>query len=434
MQPTKAKGDKVEASVPIGTDKQAAPAKGAPVKYKQKLTTLDVASQVAALKAKLLGKRLSNIYDLDKKTYLFKIGSGEEKEVLLIEVGTRFHTTLHEFDKKTIPSGLTMRMRRHLKSKRVEAIEQLGAERVIKLQFGSGEATYYMFLEFYAKGNMVLTDKDLMIICLTRSFEYTEDDKIAVGTRYPVEKAASLKLDDLKVSMEEIDKNNVKGKDGKLPRANDLYFSILKCCHMGMINPILSRVGIKPSDILPDGKKEDFLEALKYGYSIFERPTSGSGYLIRTKVTPSNKPQIAAPAVQTATETPEVVGQRLVKDATVGLNYFEVTPILFEDFSQNPELVVEEMPDFDQALRVYFENLPAIGEEEKQQDSFQNQTWKKYENIKQDQESRLKVIHEGIEDNYEKAQLIENNISEIQAIIDVGMCQTRSSTRSSRSG
>lgn len=79
------------------------------------------------------------------------MGSGEDKEVIHIEVGIRFNTSLADYDKKTIPSGLTMRMRKHLKSKRIEAIDQLGVERVVRIQLGSGEATYYLFLEFYAK-------------------------------------------------------------------------------------------------------------------------------------------------------------------------------------------------------------------------------------------------------------------------------------------
>ena len=71
--------------------------------------------------------------------------------MLHIEVGIHFNTTLQEYDKKTIPSGMVMRMRKNLKSKRVESIEQIGVERVVRIQFGSGEATVFLFLEFYAK-------------------------------------------------------------------------------------------------------------------------------------------------------------------------------------------------------------------------------------------------------------------------------------------
>ena len=91
--------------------------------------------------------------------------------------------------------------------------------------------------------------------------------RVAIGSRYPVEKAASLKLEDIVLNLEEIDKNNIKGKDGKMPRANDLYFSLLKCCHMGMVNSILHQFGIKPTEELKADQKERFLESLKNGLS-----------------------------------------------------------------------------------------------------------------------------------------------------------------------
>lgn len=237
---------------------------------------------------------------------------------------------------------------------------------------------------------------------------------MAVGHRYPVEKAATIKLEDLVVSSEEIDKNNVKGKDGKLPRANDLYFSILRCCHMGMINSILNSFSIKPSEELQPKDKDQFLEALKHGYNFFARPMAGSGYLVRTKDDPTKEAKQVTPQEP---KKPAKEGEQQIIVIQKGLNYFEVTPILFEDYHKNPDYVVEEMTDFDDAMRTYFENVQLVTEENA--DNYQAQAYKKYENIKSDQENRLRVIQESIDDNYIKAQLIENNIAEIQAIIDV---------------
>jgi len=178
------------------------------------------------------------------------------------------------------------------------------------------------------------------------------------------------------VNIEEIDKYNIKGKDGKMPRANDLYFSLLKCCHMGMVNSILNQHGIKPSEELKKDQKDRFLESLKYGYSIFERPSSGGGYLVKTAEQPGKE--------QKAGEQEEVIkkegedGQVIV--VRKGMNYFEVTPILFEDYKQDPTYVVEEHTDFDEAMRIYFENVQLVSTE--QSENFQNQVWRKYENIK----------------------------------------------------
>jgi predicted ribosome quality control (RQC) complex YloA/Tae2 family protein len=50
-----------------------------------------------------------------------------------------------------IPSGFSMKLRKHLKSKRFEKITQLGDDRIIDIQFGSGEAAHHLIVELYDK-------------------------------------------------------------------------------------------------------------------------------------------------------------------------------------------------------------------------------------------------------------------------------------------
>lgn len=40
-------------------------------------------------------------------------------------------------------------MRKHLKSRRLEKLQQLGEDRIVDFQFGSGEAAYHVILELY---------------------------------------------------------------------------------------------------------------------------------------------------------------------------------------------------------------------------------------------------------------------------------------------
>ncbi len=44
-----------------------------------------------------------------------------------------------------------IQLRKHLKSRRLESIEQLGIDRIVDLQFGSGEAAYHLIVELYDK-------------------------------------------------------------------------------------------------------------------------------------------------------------------------------------------------------------------------------------------------------------------------------------------
>lgn len=67
-------------------------------------------------------------------------------------------------------------MRKHLKNKRLEVLKQLGMDRIVDLQFGTGEAAYHVVLELYDRGNIVLTDYELTILNVLRP--HTEGDKI----------------------------------------------------------------------------------------------------------------------------------------------------------------------------------------------------------------------------------------------------------------
>lgn len=67
-------------------------------------------------------------------------------------------------------------MRKHLKNKRLESLTQVGVDRIIDLQFGSGEAAYHVILELYDRGNIVLTDHEMTTLNILRP--HTEADKI----------------------------------------------------------------------------------------------------------------------------------------------------------------------------------------------------------------------------------------------------------------
>ena len=49
----------------------------------------------------------------------------DKKVVLLIESGTRLHTTEFEWPKTPAPSGFSMKLRKHINNKRLEYIKQV---------------------------------------------------------------------------------------------------------------------------------------------------------------------------------------------------------------------------------------------------------------------------------------------------------------------
>lgn len=87
------------------------------------------------------------------------------------------------------PSGFSMKLRKHLKNKRLEKIEQLGVDRIVDFLFGTGEAAYHVIVEFYDRGNIILTDHTMTILYILRPHYEGEDIRFAVREKYPSERA-----------------------------------------------------------------------------------------------------------------------------------------------------------------------------------------------------------------------------------------------------
>ena len=81
-----------------------------------------------------------------------------EKQHLLLESGTRFHVSRFAREVPSHPSLFTLKLRKHIRAKRLEDIRQLGADRIVVFTFGSGDLAHHVILELYAAGNLILTD------------------------------------------------------------------------------------------------------------------------------------------------------------------------------------------------------------------------------------------------------------------------------------
>jgi len=69
-----------------------------------------VTAMVQSIKSKFLTSRVSNIYDLNPKTFLFKFMRPESKQFMLIESGVRIHSTDFAREKSKIPSGFSLKV------------------------------------------------------------------------------------------------------------------------------------------------------------------------------------------------------------------------------------------------------------------------------------------------------------------------------------
>jgi predicted ribosome quality control (RQC) complex YloA/Tae2 family protein len=77
------------------------------------------------------------------------------------------------------------RLRKFLRSRRVTSISQIGTDRIIDIAFSDG--LYHLFLEFFAGGNIILTDGEHKILALWRQVAAGGDqEEVKVGLNYTV--------------------------------------------------------------------------------------------------------------------------------------------------------------------------------------------------------------------------------------------------------
>ncbi|KAG0276904.1 hypothetical protein BGZ95_006853 [Linnemannia exigua] len=155
---------------------------------KLRFGSLDVRATVATLQQSIVGLRLQNVYDVNSRTYLFKFSKPDRKEMVLIESGIRMHTTLYIRDKSITPSGFCIKIRKHLRTRRLTGVKQLGSDRIVDFEFGADDLnnTYHIIAEFYAAGNLILTDGHYKILSILRVVQPNEKVRMAVGETYDI--------------------------------------------------------------------------------------------------------------------------------------------------------------------------------------------------------------------------------------------------------
>ena len=65
-------------------------------------------------------------------------------------------------EKSDTPSNFTLKLRKHLRTRRLDGLRQLGVDRVVDFSFGQGEACYHLILELYAQARM---PKPMRVVC-----------------------------------------------------------------------------------------------------------------------------------------------------------------------------------------------------------------------------------------------------------------------------
>uniref|UniRef100_A0A914WEK2 Nuclear export mediator factor NEMF n=1 Tax=Plectus sambesii TaxID=2011161 RepID=A0A914WEK2_9BILA len=367
-------------------------------KMKTRFSTLDLFAVIHDLQP-MLGMRVANVYDIDSKTYLIKLQKPEHKEVILFESGVRIHPTSYDWPKQQSPSGFSMKLRKHIKQKRLESVRQLGVDRILDLQFGDEDRACHVIVELYDRGNVVLTDSDYIILNVLRPrTDKDVDVRFAVREKYPVELARqsdeAMSLDRLKEVLAGAKPNDSLRK--VLAPLTQYGPALLEHCFISAGFPPNCQVG---KTFNPEADVERLHAALLSAHDIYlsMKNEKAKGFLttkIESRVVDPSLPN----KENDSTDAPLVT-------------YQEFHPMLFAQLVPpytKPEYGVKELETFGQAVDEFFSNRESQKSDVKALQQ-EKDAVRKLQNVKKDHEQRLIALEEAQAANDRRAALIEMN-------------------------
>ncbi|CEI96366.1 hypothetical protein RMCBS344292_10530 [Rhizopus microsporus] len=365
---------------------------------KQRFNALDVRSTVMNLRERLIGIRLQNVYDVNAKTFLFKFAKPDDKELVLVESGTRIHTTQFSREKSDMPSPFCAKLRKCLRTRRLTNVRQLGVDRIVDFEFAGGEKSlgYHIICEFYASGNIILTDHEYRILALLRTVQPTETLKMAVGEIYNIKSV----LTDFK----KVDSNQLKealsaaGPKDNLKKILNIKFEYGPAMVEHIIMESELDPNMKVASDFDTSENSPMMHALLEGFKKADDMIQSTknavprGYII---LMDDKKPS------DDKEDAMEI--------------YDEFHPFLYKQFTHRK---FKEYPTFDMAVDEFFSSIEAQKLELKTRKQ-EEAALKKLEAVKQEQEKRVESLLNQQLTNTRKAELIELNLQYVDAAITI---------------
>ncbi|KAF2152712.1 hypothetical protein K461DRAFT_226458 [Myriangium duriaei CBS 260.36] len=383
---------------------------------KQRFSSLDVKVIAHELSASLVTLRVSNIYDLSSRIFLFKFAKPEHREQLLVESGYRCH--LSDFARSTAaaPSAFVSRLRKFLKTRRVTSVRQVGTDRVIEISFSDG--LYHLLLEFYAGGNIILTDNEYNIIALLRTVsEGAEHEQFRVGSKYELEQRQNYNgvppltkervKDGLRKAVDrakeaEAQNKKFKRKPGDALR-KALATSITEYPPI-LLDHSLEKTGfdknLPPTDVIADESLLDKLmlaleEAKKTVEQIVSAHTA-KGYILA-------KGKAQSTEDQTSTQDSKAANAM----------YDDFHPFRPCQFEGKPDLSVLEFEGFNKTVDEFYSSIEGQKLESKLQERELNAK-RKLANARSEHDKRIDGLQQVQELNVQRAQAIEANLDRVE--------------------
>ncbi|KAK1758600.1 ribosome quality control complex subunit 2, partial [Echria macrotheca] len=385
---------------------------------KQRFSSLDVKVVAHELSEALVSLRLANIYDLNSKILLLKFAKPNSKQQLLIESGFRCHLTDFARTTAPAPSNFVVRLRKFLKTRRVTAVSQIGTDRIIEFQFSDG--AYRLYLEFFASGNIILTDSKLTILTLLRNVpEGQGQEAQAVGLTYTLENRQNfggvppLTKERLRHALVTI-VENATTKKSKKKAADELRRGLATT--ITELPPILVEHVLRLTNFDPTKKAAEVLENESLLDSLFVSLERARGLLDEITKSPTAKGYIIAKD-NPAAPKPPIGEEAALEDKRKGLLYEDFQPFLPKQFEDDPSCKILSFEGFNKTVDEFFSSLEGQRLESRLQER-EATAKKKLEAARQDQAKRIEGLQEIQLLNLRKAAAIEANLERVQEAMD----------------
>ncbi|TLD18360.1 hypothetical protein E2P81_ATG12155 [Venturia nashicola] len=374
------------------------------------------------LNARLTSLRISNIYDLSSRIFLIKFSKPDHKEQFVIDSGFRAHLTSFVRTTAATPSPFVARLRKTLKTRRVTEVKQVGTDRILQFTFSDGQ--YFLFLEFYAGGNIVLTDNELNVLALLRMVnEGEEHEKLRVGLKYNLSMRQNhhglpdLTIERIRAVLQKaVDKTvpGVGGKKGKKAAKDALRKGLAN--GINEIPPILIDHAMKvrgldstvmPVDVLNSeellGQLLEVLQDAKKIVADISSTDVVKGYILAK---PNAKTSDAA---SEGVDAQEDGGEK----KHLGLIYDDFHPFKPRQFDEDPSITFLEFEGFNKTVDEFFSSIEGQKLESKLHER-EEAARKKLEAARQEHKKRLGGLQEVQELNIRKAEAILANVARVE--------------------
>lgn len=310
------------------------------------------------------------------------------------------------------------RLRKFIKSRRITSVAQIGTDRIIDITFSDG--AYHMFLEFFAGGNIILTDREYTVIALFRQVPASAgEEEMKLGLQYNVTNKQNYG------GIPEITSERVKSviekahasfsQEGGAPKKSKKKATdvVRKALSQGfpeypplLLDHAFTVKGFDPTTPLDKVLGDETL--LKNVEGVLQVAAQVSDSF---NVGESHKGYIVAKQDERASKEGENTSK------TPGLLYEDFHPFRPRQFEGKPGISILEFDRFNATVDEYFSSLESQRLESRLTER-EEAAKRKLESVRDEHKKRIDALKDAQELHIRKAAAIQDNVYRVQEAMD----------------